>query len=425
MTATFKACIRWLVQTPLWFRGVVAVGLALRLYLCFFTEGTYDVGIWRGHAEKIGELGLIRYYHATTQSNHPPFISEVSSWMLGVGRLSGIPFRVLLRLPFVVIDAGTFALLLAVLAHHERRLVLASAYWLHPLAILFSAYHGNTDSSVPFFVLLSAWLLGDKKKIAAGIAIGVGLWIKLPVVLAVPALLLLLDGWRDRVLFLSVAGATAVSTYLPALAADPRIVIANVFGYHGQLIQNAAGVPVWGWYRVLMPFIASAEWLNDPGGFVEFLINQGWRIALALNLVLVWQRRGLRALPDVCATIATGYVLIYGLTEHWSFQYFAWSVPFWCFMPSWFFIGASVSAGGYLYTLYAYVCGNPWLLGRWDFMGRPAWPAGVLYLRNLSVLFFFVSACWFLIQSSLRASRSIRGAGVSTPGSRGLPRRRA
>ena len=159
MRATLKISIQWISQTPLWFRGAIVIGLALRLYFCLFTEGTYDVAIWRGHAERIGELGLIGYYHETPLANHPPFISETASGMLIVSQRTGIPFRVLLRMPFVLIDAGTFIVLLLVLARQPRRLLLASAYWLHPLAVLFSSYHGNTDSSVAFFVLLAAWLL--------------------------------------------------------------------------------------------------------------------------------------------------------------------------------------------------------------------------------------------------------------------------
>jgi len=424
IAATLAKGLRWIAQTPLWFRGAIALGLALRLYLAVFTQGTYDVGIWRSHAEKIGDIGLMRLYHETTLANHPPFLGELSSWMLKAGQRTGIPFRILLRMPFIFADAGTCVLILLALAHHERRLLLASAYWLHPLAILFSSFHGNTDSSVAFVVLLSGWLLAQKKTIAAAIALGVGLWIKLPAVLAIPALLLLVDGWREGLLFLAVAASTALSTYVPALVLDPKIVIANVFAYHGQLIQTPAGIPVWGWYRVLMPFLATPEWLNDPGRLVEFLINQGWRIALGLNLFLVWRRRGLRSLPEVCATIGAGYVLIYGLTEHWAFQYLAWAVPFWCFMPTWFFAGATVFAGGYIYSLYAYLCGNPWLLGPWDFLGRPIWPTGVIALRDLSVAFFFVSACWFLIHAALRTARSGRGAGASTSGSRGSAPRR-
>jgi hypothetical protein len=31
------------------------------------------------------------------------------------------------------------------------RFVAAASYWLNPLSITFSAYHGNTDSAVGFF----------------------------------------------------------------------------------------------------------------------------------------------------------------------------------------------------------------------------------------------------------------------------------
>jgi hypothetical protein len=301
-------------------------------------------------------------------------------------------------MPLVLFDAGSCILLLLALRGHPRRLQFAAGYWLNPLAILYSAYHGNTDSAVAFFVLLSAWLLSRKTTVGGALAVGFGLWIKLPVVLALPALLLLVEGWRARAVFLAVAAVTAVSTYLPALAADPGIVLSNVFGYHGGTIQTSDGVPAWGWYRVLMPLFASSEWLDHPGRLVELVVVDGWQLSLGLIVLVAWRRRTLRSMPEVCATIAMSYALVYGLTESWAFQYFAWSVPFWCFMPPWFFIGATVLAGGYIYTLYAVLCGNPWLLGTWDFMGHPSWPTGVVVLRDLAVLFFFVSACWFVIR---------------------------
>jgi hypothetical protein len=96
-----------------------------------------------------------------------------------------------------------------------------------------------------------------------------------------------------------------------------------------------------------------------------------------------------------------GYVLIYGFVETWTFQYFAWSVPFWCFMPLWFFVAAGALAGGYIYFLYAYLCGSPWLTGAWDFVGHPLWPAHVIALRDLSVLFFFAIAVWIAIRAKL------------------------
>ena len=60
-----------------------------------------------------------------------------------------------------------------------------------------------------------------------------------------------------------------------------------------------------------------------------------------------------------------------------------------------------ILAGGYIYSLYWFLCGNPWLSGKWDFVGHPFWPEWVMEFRDLAVLFFFVSAWVFLI-SALR-----------------------
>jgi hypothetical protein len=232
--------------------------------------------------------------------------------------------------------------------------------------------------------------------------------------------LLLVNGWRDKATFLSTAAATASATYLPALAADAPVVFANVFGYHGQWIQTSAGVPVWGWYRVLLPFVAPAASLADPGPLLAFIVGHDWWMALGLIGFVAWGRRNLRALPAACATIAMSHAMVYGFTESWAFQYFAWSLPFWCFMPTWFLAGATALAGGYVYTLYALLCGNAWLLGPWDFMGHPYWPAPILVLRDLAVAFFFFSAGWFVIQ----AARSARASVAATPGSPGPGRSR-
>ena len=69
---------------------------------------------------------------------------------------TGIPFRVLLRAPFAALDLATAGLLLVAFAGSPWRLAIFAGYWLHPLAILFSAYHGNTDTSVAFFALPAA-----------------------------------------------------------------------------------------------------------------------------------------------------------------------------------------------------------------------------------------------------------------------------
>src|SRR5207248_4283957 len=143
-------------------------------------------------------------------ANHPPFISEAEALSVRVSDATGIPFRILLRAPFALLDAGTAFLLLLLLGDCRWRFLAAAAYWLNPLSIIFSAYHGNTDSAIAFFLVLCVWLLSKDKLLAAAITLGGSLWIKLPAVLAIPALLFFIQDWRKRFQFLLVAGVAAL-----------------------------------------------------------------------------------------------------------------------------------------------------------------------------------------------------------------------
>jgi hypothetical protein len=277
------------------------------------------------------------------------------------------------------------------------RFVLAAAYWLNPLAIIFSSYHGNTDSAVAFFLLLCCWFLNKGRAIGAGIAIAASFWIKLPGLLAIPALVLWVQGWRQRLIFLCVAAIVALAGYLPPLIQDPQIVGENVIGYRGQTVHTTAGIPVWGPRVLLFSVILEPQkWPQEFHEPILFFLRHGWRIGIGLSLVLAWLRRSRRSVTEVCATIASVYLIVCAFTDSWTFQYFAWSLPFWFFLPSWFYIPAVLLAGAYIYSLYWFLCGNPWLLGQWNFIGHAYWPALVIWLRNAAVVFFFISACLFL-----------------------------
>ncbi len=382
----------------IWFWFVVVLGAALRLYLVLYTQGTRDVELWQKHASNVRDFGLIGYYHTGKEANHPPFISYAESLLLRAADTVEVPYRIVLRLPFALLDAGTTALLVLVLNGNRHRWCFAALYWLNPLAIILSAYHGNTDSAIPFFLLLCIWLLSKGNIAGAAIALGISLWIKLPGVLALPALALLIPNRKKQLLFVAVTGVAAITSYLPVLVADRQIVIANVFGYHGRQLYTTAGIPVWGTKVLLFSFIAPPEkWPEQLHAPVLFFINHSWQLAVLLALLLAWLRRFRQSVPEVCATIGMIYVIIYGFSDSWALQYFAWSLPFWFFLPPWFLVPAIALGTTYVYSLYWLVCGNPWLLGKWDFVGHPFWPPGLLWVRNATVLFFFISACVFLV----------------------------
>jgi hypothetical protein len=400
---------RWYSRSGIWFWLVIALGLAVRFYLVIWTEGTQDVSIWERHARDVRDHGLIAYYHGDPSANHPPFITEVEFLFLRASDATGIPFRILLRAPFALLDLATTFLLFLLFGECRWRFVVAAAYWLNPLSIIFSAYHGNTDSAVAFFLALCLWLLSQNKLMVAAVALGVSMWIKLPIVLAIPAFALFIPDWRKRFQFLAVAAIVALITYVPALIQDPEIIWKNVFGYRAQILHTTAGVPAWGPRVFLFSIIAAPQsWPVALRAPILFFLENGWLIALALALLITWLRRNQSGVRELCQTIAMIYIIVLAFSDGFSFQYFAWSLPLWFFLPRWFFIPGIILVSAYIYFLYAYLCGNAWLLGVWDFNGHPQWPAPIIALRNIAYLLFFAGAIWFVTSFTIRAFPSRR-----------------
>src|SRR2546422_731152 len=322
-----------------------------------------------------------------------------------------IPFRILFRTPFALLDAGNALLLFLLLPQNHWRFFATACYWLSPAAIIISAYHGNTDTAVAFFLLVSVWLATNQRIVGSGAALGASLWVKLPGVLALPALLILFRRWRLRGVFLSAAAVTALLAYLPALVQDYKVVFSNVFGYRGLILQTAAGVPLWGpsvlLFSTLVPIQAWPEKYLRPA---LFLLEHSWSIAIAAMLILFWLRRNRPSSQEVCATIGMAYAVLFGFSDYWAFQYFAWALPFWFFLRWWFSIPAVSLTSAYLYSLHWLFSGNGWLLGKWDFLGHPILPFLVLTIRNLGVSFFFITACFFLFRAFRREPTSARAS---------------
>lgn len=374
------------------------IGLVLRIYCVGFTNGTGDMDDWEDHAQQVHDRGLIGYYHANSFANHPPFMSEVGSLILGVSTAGHVPFRILFRGIFAFADVGNAFLLFALLPKNRSRFLAVAIYWLSPAAIILSAYHGNTDTAVAFFLLLCAWLAAKGRIGFSGAAFGAGLWIKLPGILSFPAFMTFFRTWRARIIFTLAAIGTGLATYLPALIQDYKVVWTNVFGYHGLILQTTGGVPLWGPSVLLFSTIAPIDvWPEKLLRPVLLVLEQSWYLAIAAMCFLIWMRRKRREPQDLCATIAMGYVILLGFSDHWAFQYFAWSLPLWFFLPWRFSIPAVSLTSAYLYSLHWLFTGSALLTGGWDFGAHPTLPLSVLCLRDLAVAFFVASALVFLI----------------------------
>jgi len=388
-----RVAARWL-----WIAWLVGAGL--RALLVLFSEGTLDVPVWQAHARSISERGLAATYGGGVYIfNHPPLAGLIQARLWELCQVTGLPYRIALRAPTAVLDAGTAWMLVQLLgqAHsaglREARYLLGTLYWVSPLAILFSAQHGNTDSIVAFSVL-GALLLGLRGRTAlAGAIFGLGLAIKIPGLLALPALLLALEDARARLRFAAAALAVAFVAYLPGLIPDAGAVWRAVFLYPGLRIQTTSGTQIWG-LSIVLPQLAET-FPGARGALRSFATLQQslntW-VCLGGIGIFAWSRRDERSPEAVAFTVAGSFAILYGLTSQWAFQYLAWSLPFWMLAGWRLGLGAGLLATGYVYYLYAWLCGDWLLLGPWDFIGRPDWPLAIRVLRSAAWLYFLVAA---------------------------------
>lgn len=392
---------RFLRERGPWLWGVVLLGAGLRAWFVIGTDGTLDVVVWAGHAWEIQERGLIPYYHGGQYIfNHPPLMGEIFSRLYVLAAQTDIPFRVFLRAPFALLDLGTALLLLQLVRmspYDYARYALFALYWLFPLAILLSAYHGNTDSALAFFLLGAVVLVARGRPLMAGAALGIGLWIKFPAILALPALAFGLVGWKDRAKLVAATCVTGIASYLPALLQDPEVVIRSVFLYPGLQIQSTAGVRVWG-TQVFYPDPDSLPlaWREVFRNLVRGVLRSNTAICVSAICVVAWARRSRRQPLEIAGNVGATYAIFHGLTNFWAFQYLAWALPLWLASGWRFALPASVVTTAYVYALYVWLC-DSWLLeGSWDWYGSPHWPFEILLLRDAAILFFFATA-WLLI----------------------------
>ncbi len=113
---------------------------------------------------------------------------------------------------------------------------------------------------------------------------------------------------------------------------------------------------------------------------------------------------------DLGVTICASFLIFHGLTNFWAYQYLAWFLPFLVFPGPRFAALGTALIFAFIYVLYAMLCGNPYLLGKWDFNAFPFWPTALLRLRDVAVLFCLVSGLTFLGRAARNEWLRVRAA---------------
>jgi len=302
--------------------GVVlaaAVATVLKLEIAARTFGTNDVHYWGAFAagvRRFGPVGVYGHDFRVPVYNHGPlagWILEAINRVLDLGILS---FPFLIRVPACLADFVT-SLLVFELVRRVRPVREAAAagvlvVW-SPVLFAVSGFHGNTDPVFVMFALLAVYLLVVRGwALAAGIAFGLAVSVKLVPIVLVPVLVVVLVrlGWRRLAAFAGGGAVVFCLLWLPVILNRWHDFRKQVLGYGGSARE-------WGLPQLLtwahLP--GAAAWLAGPGRFVILLASGLAAAAVA------WRRPG-----AVVPAAGLAFVLFLVLSPAFGMQYLVWGL---------------------------------------------------------------------------------------------------
>jgi hypothetical protein len=336
---------------------IIAATIAtlLKLYLALKTYGSADVLGYEDYLIKIRTLGGIGSYYAGgaygNPFNVPPLNIPVIRAMGWMADVTGLPFRFWLRLPCIVADLGSLALVWKLLElsglKSKAALILLA---LCPASIMISGFHGNSDPVMIFFVLLSIYLLEKRQAVwLAGIAFGAAMSIKVVPLIFTPAFIFFLPTMRERARFVIVVGGLFLIGALPYILQNPVIIIQKVFGY-------GSFYGVWGWTRLLnllliSPGDPSAD-SSHPSGW-HAVLNTAGKIMMLAGIsyasFVMSRKKPKVSLFIQCGVAAFLFML---LTPGFGVQYLSWPLPFVVCLGVWPTLIFYTTSGIYLFIDY-------------------------------------------------------------------------
>lgn len=340
--------------------SAMALATLVKIALALGTYGTNDVLYWEWFLARLQQSGGIGLYRSVDPSstakffNHPPFMIHALRVLSVMAEATGIPFPFWLRLPAILADLGSTVLVWKLLAPQlGERLSPAALVLLAvaPPSIMISGFHGNTDPVMIFFVLLSLYLI-DRQCDAwlAGVALGIGINIKVVPIIFMPAIALYLPDTRRRIAYFGAAGATFVAGSLPYILQDPVFIATRVFGYESFPGQ-------WGLSRLLAALptrFARLDALYAERG--KFAV-----LAVIVAASLRMNRPGQK--PPLFLQCGLVAFLLMALTPGFGVQYLAWLVPWVVGIGLWAALLFYVASGVFLFLVYTFWSqGFPWYL---------------------------------------------------------------
>ena len=318
--------------------------------------------LWDG---RVQEAGLNPYVHLPSSGELAPLRDENHALINHPGirtvypPLSQIVFRaaaeirpsvVAQKIPFVLFDLATAALLILLLRAVGRPSWWAVAYAWNPLVVIEFAGSGHNDSLMLFFLVLGLYGCLRARPAAAGIAFGAAVLGKLIPVVLIPWMIF----QRKRM----------VALFALALAVGAAPYAAGIFDAVGSVAPAFSGLAAYGrdWHFNAGLYEAFGWLLPSPS------LRKGVLAALLLLFAFAWAAAHRDRPLHYAFAVLFALLLSSPVVHPW---YVAWLAPFLCFFPL-----LSVVAWTWM-VMFSYVVLIRY--GAEGIWGLPGWVGGVEY----------------------------------------------
>jgi hypothetical protein len=286
---------------------------------------------------------------------YPPLWIWVEAGSEWLARATGASFAVLVKLPVMLADLG---IILACWASASRSAQRASwLFALHPVSILVTGFHGQFDSVMLFFVLLSLRFHQSGRLDASALSLSAAIATKSVPVLLLPFLILSLGAAR-AVRFVLLAVVPVALLLLPYAIAAPGALARELLAYGG--VADFGWIGAWRGLR----WTATGALARSDAAHWPLAIAAAKGLFLAVYAALVWAaatRRWRPALAEAVLAVFLAFLVFYGAI---SSQYLLWPIP----------LGAALLAGAW-FMAYS-VAATAALLGFYLFLAPGVLTAG-------------------------------------------------
>jgi hypothetical protein len=325
---------------------VLAVALVVRLVPILAADRVVaDVLRYQKAARHVLDVSWNPYL-APRLYPYPPLWIWVEAGSEWLARATGASFAVVVKLPVLLADLGI--VLLACWANDSRSAQRAAwLFALQPVSILVTAFHGQFDPIMLFFVLLSLRFQQSGRSDASALSLSAAIATKSFPILLLP--LFLVGPVPSRIRYVLLAIVPVLLLLAPYAVADITALARELLGYGG--VADFGWIGVWRGLRWLTTgALARSEATHWPAS-----IPAAKLLFLAGYVVILWAiatRRLRWSLPQATLAVFLAFLTFYGAI---SAQYLLWPIPLGALVPGVWFALYSVAATAALVGFYLFL----------------------------------------------------------------------